>query len=74
MKRLAVIRKLKKAATNAGKEFSTTELTNHTGITVGATRSTLGRHSEIDETTVKKFFDQCANELGKGWCRQSPTQ
>lgn len=70
MKRLAVIKKLKKAARKADKEFTTTELTNHTGITVGATRSTLGRHSEIDDTTVKKFFDQYAHELGKGWWRE----
>lgn len=70
MKRTAVLKKLKKAAKAAGKEFSLIELTNHTGVTVGQTRSTLGRHSEIDNVTARKFFDQYAEELGKGWWRK----
>ncbi|KAB1950026.1 ribonuclease PH [Brevibacterium linens] len=70
MKRTAVLKKLKQAAKAAGKDFSLTELTNHTGVTVGQTRSTLGRHSEIDDVTARKFFDQYAKELGKGWWRK----
>jgi hypothetical protein len=70
MKRTAVLKKLKQAAKAAGKDFSVIELRNHTGITVGSTRSTLGRHSEIDDVTARKFFDQFARELGKGWWRK----
>lgn len=70
MKRTAVMKKLKQAAKAAGKEFSVSELRNHTGVTVGSTRSTLGRHSEIDDVTARKFFDQFAKELGKGWWRK----
>jgi hypothetical protein len=66
---LAVLKKLKKAANHAGVNYSETELTNHTGITVGGTRSTIGRHAEIDDITVGKFYDQYANELGKGCWR-----
>lgn len=69
MRREQVIKKLRKAAKAAGLAFEVVELTNHTGIIVGSTRSTLKRHSEIDEVTVGRFFDQYAAELGKGWWR-----
>ena len=69
MKRKAVIDKLKKAAKSAGLEYDQYELTNHTGITIGGKASTLGRHSEIDDLTAHKFFEQFAAVLGKGWWR-----
>ena len=69
MKRTAVIKKLKRAAKDAGLAFEITELTNHTGIRVGSKRSTLKRHNEIDDVTARKFFDQYADVLGKGWWR-----
>lgn len=56
-------------AKRQGLDFKIVELTDHTGIVVGGQRSTLKRHSEIDETTAHKFFDQYANTLGKGWWR-----
>lgn len=52
-----------------GLEYVETELTNHTGVRIGRTRSTLSRQSEIDDVTVRKFFEQFAPEFGKGWWR-----
>ncbi len=69
MKRTAVLKKLKAEAKRRGLEFEIVELSNHTGVVVGGTRSTLGRHTEVDEVTVGKFFDQYAEVLGKGWWR-----
>jgi predicted DNA binding CopG/RHH family protein len=69
MKRGEVLNKLKKQAKKAGLPYSVYELTNHTGIKIGDTASTLGRHSEIDDLTAHKFFDQFAAEFGKGWWR-----
>ena len=69
MKRKAVLRRLKDEAKRRGLAFDEYELTKHTGITVGDTASTLSRHSEIDDVTARKFFDQFANEFGKGWWR-----
>jgi hypothetical protein len=69
MKREAVTSKIKKAAKKAGLDYTEVELTNHTGIIVGSTRSTLKRHNEIDDVTAHKFFDQFSDELGKGWWR-----
>lgn len=69
MKRTAVLKKIKAAARRQGLSYEETELTNHTGITVGELRSTLGRHNEIDDVTATKFFDQLASVLGKGWWR-----
>lgn len=69
MKRAEVIKKLRKQAKEAGLEFAEYELKNHTGIKIGNTKSTLGRHSEVDDVTARKFFDQFANEFGKGWWR-----
>lgn len=69
MKRVAVIKKIKAEAKRQGKSFEEVELTNHTGVIVGGHRSTLGRHKEIDDLTARKFFDQFADVLGKGWWR-----
>ncbi len=69
MKRGDVIKKLKQRAKKSGTGFDQFELTNHTGFLVGKTRSTLGRHSEIDDVTARKFWDQFASEFGKGWWR-----
>lgn len=70
MKRTAVTKRLRQAAKANGLEYSETELTRHTAITVGALTRTLGRHNEIDDVTARKFFDQFAEVLGgKGWWR-----
>jgi hypothetical protein len=70
VKRDQGIRAVRKAAKDAGLEFREVELTRHTGIVVGDFRSIIGRHSEIDETTVKKFYKQYEQVLGKDWWRK----
>lgn len=70
MKRTTVIKKVRAEAKRQGKHFQVVELTNHTGIIVGGIRSTLARHNEIDDVTARKFFDQFAAVLGKGWWRR----
>lgn len=69
MKRAQVIKRLRQAAKEAGLDVEITELTRHTGISVGGHRSTLGRHSEIDEITVVTFYKQYEGVLGKDWWR-----
>ena len=62
-----MIGKVRAAADAAGLPFEQVELTNHTGIIVGDFRSTIGRHSEVDNITAGKFFKQFEVVLGKGW-------
>jgi hypothetical protein len=69
MKRRQVIQKLKRAARTHGLEFEVVELTQHSGVRVGRTTKTLGRHSEIPDKTVIKFYEEFAAELGRGWWR-----
>lgn len=69
MKRTAVLKKIKSEAKRQDISYDEVELTNHTGVVVGGLRSTLGRHNEVDDVTAKKFFDQFASILGKGWWR-----
>lgn len=69
MKRRDVLKRIKAAAQAKGLEFREVELSNHTGVVVGRTRSTLGRHSEIADGTAYAFFKQFEGELGKGWWR-----
>jgi len=69
MKRRYVLKKLHTHARRAGFSYSESELTNHTGVSIGGKRSTLGRHSEIDEVTARKFWAQFDDVLGKGWWR-----
>jgi hypothetical protein len=70
MKRTVVLKKIAKAAMTTGVEFSTQELTNHTGVTVGAIRTTIGRHSEVSEGTAEALYRQLQPVLGKGWWRR----
>jgi DNA-directed RNA polymerase specialized sigma subunit len=69
VKRTEIIRRLRKASNAVGVEFEIVELTDHIGIVVSSKRSTLGRHAENDDVTARKFFDQYAEILGKGWWR-----
>jgi hypothetical protein len=69
VKRQAVLRRIKVAARSAGLPYREVELTNHTGVVVGETRSTIGRHAEIADGTARAFFKQFEHELGKGWWR-----
>ena len=70
MKRTVVLKKIAKAAMTTGVEFSTQELTNHTGVTVGAVRTTIGRHSEVSEGTAEALYRQLQPALEKGWWRR----
>jgi hypothetical protein len=69
VKRQRVLKKLKARAKAAGLSYDQYELTNHTGVKIGDTASTLSRHAEIDDVTAKRFWDQFASEFGKGWWR-----
>ncbi|MDR0626324.1 MAG: hypothetical protein LBG11_03545 [Bifidobacteriaceae bacterium] len=70
MKRRQVIKRLEAVARAKGIEIRVYELSRHTGFSVGPIRSTLARHSEIDDVTARKFFAQFESALGKGWWRK----
>ncbi|MDR0594496.1 MAG: hypothetical protein LBG60_14860 [Bifidobacteriaceae bacterium] len=70
MKRRAVIGKIRLAAKAGGLAYVEVELTRHTSISVGGSAHTLGRHSEIAELAARKFWEQFADVLGKGWWRK----
>ena len=67
MKRAQFIRTLKRAAELAQVDFREVEWTNHTALYVGGQVTTLGRHREIDEITVRKINKYFEETLGKGW-------
>jgi len=71
MKRDKVIKKLKDQAKLRGLPFAKVELSKHTGIIVGTTRSTISRSSsDFPDQTAHDFWDQFADEFGgKGWWR-----
>ena len=69
MKRRAVIKRLQDEAKARGLTVDITELTRHTAIKIGKTSRTLGRHTEVDDLTARKFWDQFDDEFGKGWWR-----
>ena len=70
MKRSAVIKRLSNEAKSQGLDFRVVELTNRTGIIIDGLRKTIGRHGEVDELTVVKFFKQIEDVLGKWWWRK----
>jgi len=62
-----VIKKSREAAESRGLEFEIFERTNHTGIRVGAKKSTLGRHTETANLAAQKLYKQFEDVLGEGW-------
>ena len=69
-KRSVVLNKMTTAARSAGVEFSSQQLENLPGITVGGVRTTIGRHGEISEGTAEALYRQLQPALGKGWWRR----
>lgn len=69
MKTTAVIKKIRRAAEAAGLEFEVFERKGHTGIRVGAKKTTIGRHRETPEGMAEKIYRQLQGELGEGWWR-----
>lgn len=70
MKRGAVLEKIRKAARQAGVVHAEVERTNHTGLQVGAVRTTISRHNEIAEGTAEGLYRQLQPALGKDWWRK----
>lgn len=70
MKRPAIIKKIRKAAKDAGVDFHMTEGSRHTLLYVDTVRTTLGRHNEIDEGDAEALYKQLQPALGKGWWRK----
>ncbi|PSL08191.1 hypothetical protein CLV30_101158 [Haloactinopolyspora alba] len=70
MKRTAVIKKIRRAAKEAGVQFEVTEGGNHTRLLVGTVRTTIGRHSEVAEGAVEALYKQLEPALGKGWWKR----
>ena len=68
--RRQVLRKINKAARAADRDYREQELTNHTGITVGRTSTTVPRHREIPDLVPETIFRQLQGELGEGWWRR----
>jgi hypothetical protein len=71
MKKGEVLKKLKAEAKRQGKTFRIIELARHTGVIVGSVRSTISRSSsDVADVVAHAFWDQFADELGKGWWRK----
>ena len=71
MKRNDVIKRIRKAAKDQGLSFDQYELTNHTGIKVGDTATTVSRSSEdMPDVFAQTIFKQLEPALGKGWWRK----
>lgn len=49
--------------------YSEQERSRHTGITVGATKTVVGRHQEIENDIAEAIFRQLEDAWGKGWWR-----
>jgi hypothetical protein len=56
VKRKEVLKRLRTAAKSQGLDYYEFELKKHTAVRIGATTRTIGRHSEIPELTVIKFY------------------
>lgn len=70
MKRDALLRKIRKAASGAGIAFGEVrEGSEHSIFRCGATSVSIPRHREINELTARRIQRDLEAELGKGWWR-----
>lgn len=70
MKRSSLLKKIRKAAKDAGLAYEATELSNHTGIKIGDTHTIVARHTEISDLMAEVICKQLEPALGKGWWRK----
>lgn len=70
MKRTDVLKTIRKAAKEAGVDYTEFERSRHTGLQVGEVRTTIGRHNEIHEGDAEALYKQLEPALGKGWWRK----
>jgi hypothetical protein len=70
MKRGEIIRKIRKAAKDAGLEYVAEELTNHTGVVVGGVPTTVSRSTADFGWMAETIFKQLEPALGEGWWRK----
>ncbi len=61
-----MIKKIQAEAKRRDISFTMEELTNHTGIKVGTVKSTLKRHTEIDEVTAPQVLGPVRRRVRKG--------
>ena len=69
MKRTALIKKIRTAASRAGVEVALTEGGNHSVLRCGTARTVIPRHREINELTTEAICKQLESTLGKRWWR-----
>lgn len=69
MKRRDLLKKIRQAAKAHGASYEEFEMTRHTGVVVGDTRTTVARHNEIQDRMAVVIFKQLEQELGEGWWR-----
>lgn len=67
VKRVAVIKKIKQGAKDAGVRFEMYELRNHSGVRCGEVATTVPRHNEISEQMAEVIYRQLAPALGERW-------
>jgi len=70
VRRAEVIRRIRKAAKDAGVECVVVELTEHTGLVVGGVRTVVSRSSADFGRMAEEIFKQLEPALGKGWWRK----
>lgn len=71
VKTAALIKKIRKAAKDAGLEFELAERTNHTGIRVGSKRTTIGSHTETPDLMAETICKQLEVELERAGGREA---
>ena len=71
MKRDELVRKVRRAAVEAGRDWSLVrEGGNHEIWACGGTRVQVPRHREVAEGTALDILRDLEAELGKGWWRR----
>lgn len=69
-KRKDILKKLRKAARDAGVSLDEIEGGRHTVLILDGLRVPVGRHTEIPDLDAQKIYKEAEPKLGKDWWKK----
>jgi hypothetical protein len=69
-KRKDILKKLRKAAKDAGVDVTETEGGRHTVLIFDGLRVPIGRHTEIPDRDAQNIYKEAEPKLGKDWWKK----
>ena len=70
MRTAQVLKKIRRAAKQAGVTYEEFQRSNHLGLKVGDVKTTIGRHRETTDLAAESLYKHLEPALGTGWWKR----